>query len=420
MSAPERTLIARLTSFVTREQSLWRRCDTFSLVPSHRYNFVRKLSNNLSHQRTHAAKLRRARRARAARATVSRQRRARTLQFDPTLIYVAEFSGKGRCTPSPPHCPSGWFMAFNQELARYPGYAFDMAIGQVDGVGRDEIIPAGGSFGNREPIPVFYLWYSGVPGPELWRVRRIRTGLQSGTAAVMFVNLDSDTAMEFVSGAPGPIGHGSMFALDYVSDTTWRVMWADSSLRNSPLWVNAGMLSGRSVVAGANTYEPNADTTRSWLNVYTTSGERIGVWFRDSAGIQQFHLFDIDRDGKTNLIFALVGAYPFRFLVDYETDTVVVGVNDQEAIPERMELFQNFPNPFNPSTRIRFYLSKREKVNLSIYDVLGRVVTTLLNEEKEVGKHEVQWDASRYSSGVYIYRLETASGMLVRKMILEK
>jgi len=340
--------------------------------------------------------------------------------FDETLIYVAEFVSKG---PG----PNGWQMAFNQQIARYQGYTFEMTVGQVDGQGWDEIIPAGGSFGFQEPVPVDYLWYSGVPGPELWKTRGIYTGLQSGTGAVMFVNLDADTTMEFVSGAPGPVGHGSMFALKYVSDTTWSVMWADSNLRSAPLWVNSGDLDGQFVAAGANVWTSGSDTLYGELHVYQPSGLKVGAWRRDSLSIQQFHLLDIDNDGRTNLIFAQVASFNHR-LMDYESDTVVVSVNPRSELPQSFELLQNYPNPFNPTTTVRFHLPQQAEIELSIYNILGKEVRTLLQNELEAGVHAVQWDGTTNeggdaASGVYFYRMIVRSTQGIfstqtRKMLL--
>lgn len=82
------------------------------------------------------------------------------------------------------------------------------------------------------------------------------------------------------------------------------------------------------------------------------------------------------------------------------------------AAPERLELFQNYPNPFNPTTSISFQLPRESRVNLKIFDLLGRDVATPLNEDRPVGYHSFLWDASGFSSGVYIYQLSSvdASG----------
>jgi len=73
--------------------------------------------------------------------------------------------------------------------------------------------------------------------------------------------------------------------------------------------------------------------------------------------------------------------------------------------PEKFELYQNYPNPFNPNTIIGFQLTDISKVNLKIYDILGREVSALLDEVKESGYHEVEIDGNNFSSGIYFYQI---------------
>lgn len=96
-----------------------------------------------------------------------------------------------------------------------------------------------------------------------------------------------------------------------------------------------------------------------------------------------------------------------------------------EQVPSRFDLLQNYPNPFNPSTRIRFSIPSKngrggewEKVVLEVYDVLGREVRTLVNEDLPPGSYEVTWDATGMPSGVYLYKLTAGSFTQTRKMIL--
>jgi len=74
--------------------------------------------------------------------------------------------------------------------------------------------------------------------------------------------------------------------------------------------------------------------------------------------------------------------------------------------PTVFALDQNFPNPFNPSTTIQYQLPADSRVSLKVYDMLGREVATIVNEERPAGYHEVRWIASNAASGVYFYRLE--------------
>jgi hypothetical protein len=81
---------------------------------------------------------------------------------------------------------------------------------------------------------------------------------------------------------------------------------------------------------------------------------------------------------------------------------------------------QNYPNPFNPSTTIRYQIPKPGLVTLKVYDILGREVATLVNENKGEGSYEFAFNASKFASGVYIYQLRVNDYVASKKMILLK
>ncbi|WP_234573342.1 FG-GAP-like repeat-containing protein [Rhodohalobacter sp. 614A] len=89
-------------------------------------------------------------------------------------------------------------------------------------------------------------------------------------------------------------------------------------------------------------------------------------------------------------------------------------------LPEEIVLGQNYPNPFNPSTVISYQLPVGSQVRLEVYDMLGRNVATLVNEQVAAGRHTVDFDASHLSSGVYLYRLQTGSQIMTRKLTVMK
>lgn len=100
-----------------------------------------------------------------------------------------------------------------------------------------------------------------------------------------------------------------------------------------------------------------------------------------------------------------------------------VSVNNEDEVgtPREFSLDQNYPNPFNPSTNINFSLPQTSKVTLNVYDMLGRKVATLLNNEQlNAANHTVKFDASALASGMYIYRIEAGSFTSTRKMMLIK
>jgi hypothetical protein len=97
-----------------------------------------------------------------------------------------------------------------------------------------------------------------------------------------------------------------------------------------------------------------------------------------------------------------------------------VSNNLSNNIVAQYKLYQNYPNPFNPSTTIIFEIMHRSHVILTVYDLLGRQVNTLLDEFRDAGKYQVLFRATSMPSGVYFYRLSTDRFVQIQKMILQK
>jgi photosystem II stability/assembly factor-like uncharacterized protein len=98
----------------------------------------------------------------------------------------------------------------------------------------------------------------------------------------------------------------------------------------------------------------------------------------------------------------------------------IVSVPYDESVPHGFTLDQNYPNPFNPTTKITYSIPSRSSVKLSVCNILGQEVMTLVNEQQEAGGHEARFDGSNLASGVYIYRLTSGQNVFTRKMILMK
>ena len=98
----------------------------------------------------------------------------------------------------------------------------------------------------------------------------------------------------------------------------------------------------------------------------------------------------------------------------------VTGVEKTQLTPAFFSLEQNYPNPFNPSTTIQYALHSRTHAALLVYNILGQRVAELVNEEKDAGSYEIQFDASGLASGVYLYRLEAGSFVQTRKLVVVK
>jgi hypothetical protein len=93
---------------------------------------------------------------------------------------------------------------------------------------------------------------------------------------------------------------------------------------------------------------------------------------------------------------------------------------EEDYIPPKFSLEQNFPNPFNPATQIRFSIPELNTVTLIIYDLIGRKIETLINEEFQPGEYTVGFDAANLPSGMYIYRITAGSYVAQKRMILVK
>ena len=119
-------------------------------------------------------------------------------------------------------------------------------------------------------------------------------------------------------------------------------------------------------------------------------------WFQQNANsTEKFY--------SVNFIDSLVGIQPISTIT-----------------PESYELYQNYPNPFNPVTNIKYQLVHSGFVKLSVYDMLGREIGRIINQDQKAGTYTVQYDASKLSSGAYFYRIESQDFTETKKMILVK
>ncbi|MGD9897780.1 MAG: T9SS type A sorting domain-containing protein, partial [Calditrichaceae bacterium] len=93
---------------------------------------------------------------------------------------------------------------------------------------------------------------------------------------------------------------------------------------------------------------------------------------------------------------------------------------DNQIIPETFYVGQNYPNPFNPETTIEFGTAGRGHVEITVFDITGKLVATLLDNEVTAGTHQVKWNASGFASGLYFYKVKTSDRMITKKLILMK
>jgi hypothetical protein len=118
----------------------------------------------------------------------------------------------------------------------------------------------------------------------------------------------------------------------------------------------------------------------------------------------------------------------WRFIPSAETlpenpnpDEIFVSVDRGLQIPERTTLLSNYPNPFNPTTTIRFNLSTAQSVSLEVYNLMGQKVAALVQSQAmQAGSHQISFDASNFPSGLYLYRLQAGNAIFTGKMTLMK
>ncbi|MBI5472650.1 MAG: T9SS type A sorting domain-containing protein, partial [Ignavibacteriae bacterium] len=137
---------------------------------------------------------------------------------------------------------------------------------------------------------------------------------------------------------------------------------------------------------------------------------------------------DTNIPANTNLYYALraIDVHENQSVKSYEVAIIVLAVGDQREMPTTFALHQNFPNPFNPTTEIRYQTPELSRITIKVYDVVGREVASLVDELQDAGFKSVRFDARNLASGVYLLRF-TAMGTdgsvklsQVRKLLLAK
>ncbi len=168
----------------------------------------------------------------------------------------------------------------------------------------------------------------------------------------------------------------------------------------------------------------NAESKLLLTGTGSFTGDRgIGVWRKPAGG---------GTSRSTGGQFVFIAGRPYRWnhtdlktnmefiLSNFMGEQATTAAEDVSGIPFTYSLSQNYPNPFNPSTTIEYQLPKHSFVKLKIFDLLGRELTTLVDEPKDPGKYSVRFDALSLTSGVYFSRLEAGDFTQTRKLLLLK
>jgi len=220
---------------------------------------------------------------------------------------------------------------------------------------------------------------AGLAGRNPWSLAVSGTYLFAGTNEGLFLSTDNGTGWTAVNSGVPVDAHGVypfVFALAVSGTNVFAAVFGDGvflSTNNGISWaaVNKGL---------PDKYIHNLGVDE--VNLYTGSNG-IGVWLRPLS------------------------------------EMIITSVSEPSyELPTIFSLQQNYPNPFNPSTTIRYELPHASQVSLTVYDVLGRQVSVLVNDRREAGVHEVQFDGSMLASGVYFYRLQAGDFVQTKRLLL--
>ena len=215
-----------------------------------------------------------------------------------------------------------------------------------------------------------------------------QTSLNNQTIQSLFVNGNNIFA-------------GTYFSAGIYLSTDNGATWSQSSVINRSFYSFA--MSGNNIFAGSDGF-----------GVYVSTNNGMDWTQRNEGMVGMERVYGLCI--LNNYIFAATDYSEYRRGVNE-----FIGIKQiSEQVPGHFTLSQNYPNPFNPSTKIRFDIPKQALTKITVFDILGREVTTLANEVLNAGKYEVEFNASAYSSGPYFYKITSGDYNEVKKMILVK
>jgi protocatechuate 3,4-dioxygenase beta subunit len=383
------------------------------------------------------------------------------LEGNSEFVFKAKVDSIGRYTVK---LPPGGYIA----LARAKGYAVEFYNEQINILTADVIRVQNDTSGigfTLSPLPPVVL--GAISGKVLDSVNNVivpsrviafrdgwRFNDKHRISRVYVTDTDSTGAYLFNDVLPGmyvvmalPLGN---YAPAFYSTDTVNYRWkratkvevneTGNSVDNINIYVRllgpsaAGFtaITGTVNVSGGNGMMNGSSRAGATVYAYR-NGEIVGYSFTNPEGRYaitglapgQYSVF-VDKVGYNESSTSTVSASydmsgnPLAGSADFSINAVLAVTVNTTVVPADYTLEQNYPNPFNPSTTIRFSLPNAGRATLKIYNVVGQETATLIDGYKDAGQYAVTFDAARYSSGVYFYRLETGSFHQVKKMLLIK
>ncbi|GEM_PF-6480565 len=283
------------------------------------------------------------------------------------------------------------------------GFVDDIAVGDIDNDGDDDIAVLGS-----------------YDGHSLHWIENTNTGFSDPQP---ISNRDSDKRQVSLTDYNGDGYADLIIGADH--DINSIVVFENS---NGSFGKGLGIASDMEI---ANLYTDDVDNDgRPDILANDIKNGRI-VWIRNSEfgyrtsqvittavhGSGEIRTGDLDGDSDIDIFAASERDSKISW---YANNRVATSVKGDRQVPESFTVYPNAPNPFNPTTQIKYEIPQPANVQITIYNSLGKKVASLVNERKQAGTHRVRFDASSLSSGVYFYRVKSASLTQTRKMLLIK
>ncbi len=194
--------------------------------------------------------------------------------------------------------------------------------------------------------------------------------------------------------------------------TNGGLTWVSQTI---PSGVTSGYVSIKFINGTSTAYLINSSASAT-ITAKSTDFGATWTTIAPVSGVNGITHMEYVRVGQTVYLYAISSTGAVMKLVD----NVLVGVENNNSIPEEYKLEQNYPNPFNPTTTINFSLPKSAFVTIKVYDILGKEIKTILSENKDSGNHSVLFDAGDLPSGIYYYKIIANNFIDTKKMILLK
>ena len=175
---------------------------------------------------------------------------------------------------------------------------------------------------------------------------------------------------------------------------------------------------------GGDAYGGGNDTSHSWfMNQNSTPKIESHKWITVDLALDDLTGMTARKNLSQMVLFTLRGG-PMKYYIDnlyFYSDQAINSAEDYSLThPKDLNLFQNYPNPFNPNTNIQFDLPTSGYTVLKIYNSVGQLVQTLVDQNLQAGRHNYNFNANQFASGIYFYRIEFGSQIITNKMILLK